>query len=78
MMATGTRASSAFVKAARARLGRTQAELADDLGLERRSIIRFESGRDEPRLCVRHAISYMLLRLKLLEDKRRARATKPK
>jgi DNA-binding XRE family transcriptional regulator len=34
----------AFVKRARARLGCSQRELAEKLGLERRSIIRYEQG----------------------------------
>jgi DNA-binding XRE family transcriptional regulator len=40
--------SADFVKRARARLNLTQAELANALGLERRSILRFEKGDELP------------------------------
>ena len=51
--------SAAFVQRARAKLGLTQSELADRLGLERRSIMRFERG-DELLLHVRLAIKHLL------------------
>jgi DNA-binding XRE family transcriptional regulator len=37
-----------YVKKSRARLGLTQAEFADALGLERRTIMRFEKGDELP------------------------------
>lgn len=40
--------TAAFVKRARANLKLTQTELAEKLGLERRSIIRFEQGDELP------------------------------
>jgi DNA-binding XRE family transcriptional regulator len=58
-----------FVKGARARLDLTQAEFAERVGLERRSIVRYEQG-GELSLTVKLAIKYLMLRLDLQEQKR--------
>ena len=42
--------SAAYVKRSRAKLKLTQAQLAGKLGLERRSIMRYEQGDELPRL----------------------------
>ena len=52
--------SAKYVKRSRAKLRLTQAELADKLGLERRTIMRFEKGRHELPKHVRLAIRYLL------------------
>jgi DNA-binding XRE family transcriptional regulator len=52
-----------FVKRARQRLKLTQAQLAEALGLERRSIVRFEKGEELP-LQTRLAIERLLDRAK--------------
>ena len=48
-----------FIKRARARLKLTQAELAEMLGLERRSIMRYEKGDQLPpaiSLAIKHLL----------------------
>jgi DNA-binding XRE family transcriptional regulator len=55
-----TRSSGEYVKRARGKLKLTQAQLAEQLGLERRSIMRFEQGDELPRqtrLAIRHLLS---------------------
>ena len=49
-----------LVRRARKKLGLTQAELGERLGLERRTIIRFEQGEHLPtqtRLAIRHLMT---------------------
>jgi transcriptional regulator with XRE-family HTH domain len=64
-----------FVRRARAKLNLTQAELAKALGLERRSIMRYEKGSPlQPH--IRYAIKWLVARdkrLKFLARKRAAR-----
>jgi DNA-binding XRE family transcriptional regulator len=48
-----------FVRSAREKLGLTQAELADKLGIERRTIMRYESKTPLP-LTTRFALMYLL------------------
>ena len=52
--------SAEFVRSARERLGLTQAELGDKLGLERRTIMRYETGSSHLKLHVRYALMYLL------------------
>ena len=59
--------SANYVKRARAKLRLTQAELADKLGLERRSIMRFEQGDDLPiqtRLAIRQLLAVYIRKRK--------------
>lgn len=51
-------ASAKYVKRTRTSLGLTQVELAARLGLDRRSIIRYEQGEELPQL-VRLALKYL-------------------
>lgn len=51
--------SAEFVKKARTRLKLTQAEFAEKVGLERRSIVRYEQGGDLP-LTVKLAIDQLV------------------
>jgi DNA-binding XRE family transcriptional regulator len=57
--ATDNDSSALFVRRSRARLNLTQAELAEELGLHRRSIVRFEHGDPLP-LQTRLAIRLLL------------------
>lgn len=50
-----------FVRDAREKLGLTQAELADKLGIERRTIMRYEGSTPLP-LTTRFALMYLLSR----------------
>lgn len=53
------RDTAGYVKRARAKLKLTQAEFADRLGLERRTIMRYEQGDDLPlqtRLAIRQIV----------------------
>ena len=68
----GARSDALFVKRAREQRKLTQAELAEKLGLERRTIGRFEKG-DELPLQTRIAIRYLLL---FQDRKRRERYVK--
>jgi DNA-binding XRE family transcriptional regulator len=55
--------TAALVKRARAKLKLTQAEFAEKLGLERRTIMRFERGDDLPlqtRIAIRHMLAARL------------------
>jgi DNA-binding XRE family transcriptional regulator len=52
--------SAEFVRSARERLGLTQAELANKLELERRTIMRYETGSSHLKLHVRYALMYLL------------------
>ena len=60
-MTTMTKATADFVRAARERLKLTQEQMAEQLGLERRSIIRYERGGNLP-ATVRMAIEHILRR----------------
>lgn len=55
-----TATSSEFVKRARERLGMTQTELADKLGIERRTIIRYEREGFEAPQYMHFALRYLL------------------
>ena len=65
-----------YVKRARAKLKLTQSELADELGLERRSILRYENGDELPRamlLAIRQLLD--VAKRKRRKKARRHRAT---
>jgi len=66
---TAMTSTADFVKKARQRLKLTQAQLAEALGLERRSIVRFEKGEELP-LQTRLAIE------RLVEKRKRKSSTK--
>jgi len=59
MTMTEMRDDAGFVKRSRAKLKLTQSELADELGIERRSILRYERGDDLPPY-MRRAIKNLL------------------
>jgi DNA-binding XRE family transcriptional regulator len=67
--------NAGFVKRARAKLKLTQGELADLLGLERRSILRYERGDPLPPQ-TRFAIKWLVARHKLNRQRARDRAIK--
>ena len=52
-----------FVRDAREKLGLTQAELADKLGIERRTVMRYEGATPLP-LTTRYALKHLLSRHK--------------
>ena len=66
--------TAGFVKRARAKLKLTQGQLAEMLGLERRSIIRFEKGDALPP-AIRFAIKHLLHRHKRKKERARDRVT---
>jgi DNA-binding XRE family transcriptional regulator len=52
--------TASYVKRARAKLKMTQAELAESLGIERRTVMRYEQGDDLPhymRLAIRQLVA---------------------
>lgn len=67
-----TAETATFVKRARAKLKLTQAEFAEQLGLERRSIVRYERGGFLPPT-VQLAIKHLLRTHKDTAKMRRAR-----
>ena len=63
--------SAAFVKRSRAKLRLTQSEFADRLGLERRTIIRYESGGELPiqtRLAIRQLLSVYIRKHRRIQN----------
>ena len=63
---TPMKSTAGFVKRARAKLQMTQGEFAERLGLERRTIIRYEKGEPLPPtvyFAIKHAVMDVLLAL---------------
>jgi Predicted transcriptional regulators len=71
---TPMKSTAGFVKRARAKLQMTQGEFAERLGLERRTIIRYEKGEPLPPT-VYFAIKHLVSRHKLNKQRAKDRAT---
>jgi transcriptional regulator with XRE-family HTH domain len=69
------RRTAQFVRLARAKLKMTQAEFAKRLGLERRSILRYEKGEPLPPT-VYFAIKFLVARDRLNKQRAKERINK--